>query len=54
LIQSVRSKVQRINNGYIQSIRISDQIDDYIQPPALGNRSGALGAIALAIKLIER
>jgi fructokinase len=53
LIQSVRSKVQTINNGYIQSNRISDQIDDYIQPPSLGNRSGALGAIALAIKMVK-
>ncbi len=54
LIQSVRSKVQSINNGYIQSNRISDQIDDYIKLPGLGNRSGALGAIALAIKLVGR
>ena len=53
LIQSVRLKVQSINNGYIQSDRISDQIEDYIQPPFLGNRSGALGAIALAIKLVK-
>jgi fructokinase len=53
LIQSVRLKVQAINNGYIQSSRISDQIEDYIQPPFLGNRSGALGAIALAINLVR-
>lgn len=53
LIQSVRLKVQAINNGYIQSSRISDQIEDYIQPPFLGNRSGALGAIALAIKHVK-
>ncbi len=52
LIQSVRLKVQAINNGYIQSNRISDHIEDYIQPPFFGNRSGALGAIALAIKLV--
>ena len=53
LIQSVRSKVQAINNGYIQSDRISDHIEDYIQPPFLGNRSGALGAIAMAINLVR-
>ena len=53
LIQSVRIKVQAINNGYIQSNRLADQIEDYIQPPFLGNRSGALGAIALAIKLAK-
>jgi fructokinase len=49
LIQAVRLKVQKINNGYIQSGRIADEIEDYIQLPSLGNRSGALGAIALAI-----
>jgi len=53
LIRSVRTKIQKINSGYIQSVRISDQIDDYIQPPALGNRSGALGAIAMAVKLVK-
>jgi len=53
LIQSVREKVQAINNGYFQSNRISDQIEDYIQPPFLGNRSGALGAIAMAINLVN-
>jgi fructokinase len=53
LIQTVRSKVQTINNGYIQSNKISGEIENYIQLPSLGNRSGALGAIALAIKLVK-
>lgn len=53
LIQSVRSKVQKFNNGYIQSSRIANEIEDYIQLPSLGNRSGALGAIALAINKIK-
>jgi fructokinase len=53
LIQSVRSKVLDFNKGYIQSPRITDEIEDYIQLPSLGNRSGALGAIALAIDLVK-
>jgi fructokinase len=35
-------------NGYIVSDMILKRIDEYIVPPALGNRSGRLGAIALA------
>lgn len=53
LIQSVRSKVQIFNNDYIQSSRITDEIEDYIQLPTLGNRSGALGAVALAINKVK-
>ena len=53
LIQSVRSKVQVFNNDYIQSRRITHEIEDYIQLPALGNRSGALGAVALAINKVK-
>jgi fructokinase len=53
LIQAVRSKVQHYNNNYIESSMIQDKIDDYIQLPSLGNKSGALGAIAMAIKLSE-
>ena len=49
--QAVRQKVLKINNGYVNSIFISEKIDDYILPPALGNRSGVLGAIAMAKKL---
>jgi len=44
----VQHEVQQIINGYIQSDCINQHIDQYIVPPALGNRSGVLGAIALA------
>lgn len=51
LHQAVRGQVQRILNGYIHSPRILDSIDEFIVPPGLGNRSGVLGAIALAVDL---
>lgn len=51
LIQSVRCKVKQFMNGYVQSSMVLDRIDDYILPPALGNRSGGLGAIAMAALL---
>ena len=42
------SEVQALLNGYIQVPAILQQIDAYIVPPALGNRMGVLGALALA------
>jgi fructokinase len=48
LFPMIRREVQAILNGYIVSDMILKRIDDYIVPPALGNRSGRLGAIALA------
>jgi fructokinase len=50
---AVRSKVQQYLNGYIHSPMVLEKIDNYIVPPALGNRSGVLGAIAMAIDLIK-
>jgi fructokinase len=48
LFPLVRRRVQGLLNDYLPVSTILDQIDDYIVPPALGNRSGVLGAIALA------
>lgn len=48
LFPLVRQKVQKILNHYIRSPHILDQIAQYIVPPGLGNRSGVLGALALA------
>lgn len=49
--EATRQKVKKYLNGYIQSAMVADKIDEYILPPALGNRSGGLGAIAMAIQL---
>ena len=54
LHEAVRRKVQAYNCGYIQSPMILERLDEYIVPPTLGNRSGGLGAIALAIDLMEK
>lgn len=48
LFPLIRSEVQSLLNGYIQSPMIGEQIDSYIVPPVLGNRAGVLGGIALA------
>jgi len=54
LFPLVRRRVQRFLNGYVHSPQIIENIDQYIVSPALGNQSGVLGAIALAIDSIEK
>ena len=54
LFPLVRRKVQQFLNGYVHSPQILESIDQYIVPPALGNQSGVLGAIALARDSIEK
>jgi fructokinase len=48
LFPMIRQKVKETLNNYVQSSAVGEMIDDYIVPPALGARSGMLGAIALA------
>jgi fructokinase len=48
LFPIIRQEVVKLLNGYVQSNMILKDIDRYIVPPALGVRSGVLGAIALA------
>lgn len=50
LYPMIRQKVKETLNSYVQSSAVGEKIDDYIVPPALGTRSGMLGAIALARK----
>jgi len=44
----IRQKVQKLLNSYVQSSKVTLEIDDYIVLPGLGARAGVLGAIALA------
>lgn len=48
LLPLIRRNVQDLLNGYVQAPAVTQNIDEYIVPPALGNRAGMLGAIALA------
>jgi fructokinase len=54
LIEAVRCKVKQFMNGYLRSSLLMERIDEYILPPALGNRSGGLGAIAMAAALLKQ
>jgi fructokinase len=48
LFPLIRRKVLKTLNGYVESESLLKKMDEYIVPPGLGNRSGSLGAIALA------
>jgi fructokinase len=45
----LRRKTLEQLNGYVQSPALLNHIDSYLVPPALGNRAGVLGALALAM-----
>jgi len=51
LLPMIRREVQKLLNGYVQTREIIDGIDSYIVPPGLGEQSGVLGAIALAMEI---
>lgn len=45
---TLRRETQRLLAGYISAPAVLERIDDYLVPPGLGERSGRLGALALA------
>jgi len=53
LFPLIHEEVKRLLNGYIRMPMILERIDEYIGPPALGDRAGVLGAIALARQTVE-
>ena len=53
LFPKVRNRVLELLNGYVASKSLLEHIDEYIVPPGLGNQSGSMGAIALAMQLEE-
>ncbi|NLG26927.1 MAG: ROK family protein [Chloroflexi bacterium] len=48
LFPLIRRNVQALLNGYLRVPHVAENIDAFIVPPALGNRAGVLGAIAMA------
>jgi fructokinase len=47
MLEKIRAQVKTLLNKYLNHPVLLDHMDEYIVPPALGNRSGVLGAIAL-------
>jgi fructokinase len=54
LLPRVQQRTRELINGYVQSPVILENIESYIVNPGLGNRSGVLGAIALAEQSLQR
>jgi fructokinase len=48
LFARLRRELQRSLNHYIEAPQLEQGIDEYIQPPELGDLAGPLGALALA------
>ncbi|MGZ4167882.1 MAG: ROK family protein [Solirubrobacteraceae bacterium] len=48
LLDSVRSRLVDLNAGYLETPMMGAAVDRYVVAPALGERAGVLGAIALA------
>ena len=48
LFARIRKEVSALLNGYIQARELTEDLDEFIVPPKLGDRSGILGAITLA------
>jgi fructokinase len=48
LLPRIQQRTQKLINGYIKSAAILENIETYVTHPGLGNRSGVLGALALA------
>ena len=47
LFPMIRKNTQQFLNGYVKIPQITDDIDSYIVPPALGDNAGAIGALLL-------
>jgi fructokinase len=54
LIDRVRAHTLRLLNGYINAQRVLHEMDHYIVPPGLGDRSGLCGALALGLEALSK
>lgn len=52
LLPRIRARTLKLLNNYVRSAAILEHIDEYIVAPALGSKSGVLGAIALAQRAV--
>jgi len=53
LFPMIRHQVGALLNNYVRAPEIIDRIDEYIVPPALGERAGAFGGFALAMDALR-
>ncbi|MBV9611930.1 MAG: ROK family protein, partial [Acidobacteriaceae bacterium] len=48
LFPLIRAEFSRLLNNYIRRRELTEDLDQYIQPPQLGGRAGVLGGLVLA------
>jgi fructokinase len=48
LFPMIQEELQRMLNGYMQNYEVMEGMQHYVVQPALGEKSGVLGAMALA------
>jgi len=53
LFAPIRGRTRHWLGGYLAREEVEDGIDHYVVPPALGDRSGILGALLLAMRAAE-
>ena len=54
LLPLVRTRLRELLAGYVDRPQLGAEIDAYVVPPALGPRSGVIGAIELAREALSR
>jgi fructokinase len=54
LLPLIREGVQELLNGYVQAPEVLEEIEGFVVPPALGDRAGVLGAIALGARAADQ
>ena len=53
VLDGIRTKIPRLLNHYLDHVQLNEKITEYVVTPQLGNRSGLLGALALAKQVPE-
>jgi fructokinase len=53
LFPMIRTKLKKALNGYIAAEALDKGIDTYVVAPALGNKAGVFGAIALGLEALS-
>jgi len=54
LFEMIREELARLLNGYVQAKELTENLDRYVTPPKLGNRSGIIGALVLAEQAYQK
>jgi fructokinase len=54
LFDMIREELKRLLNGYVQAKELIENLNQYVIPPRLGNRSGIVGALVLAEQAYQK